>query len=319
MRGLRWAVKLVPIVLQGVSMKRLAVYLVVTFGLTWGLMIPAGIALGTFAHGESSSPVMMGLIALSMFFPLVGALVANLVSASEERIDLAVRPRVKQSIGSYLLAWFVPAAITLLGDVVFFALNPQWFDPTMSSSLQAIAAAAGQSADQLTAQMPPVPVTLAMTLALSLAVAPFINMIPAFGEEVGWRGMLFPTLAEHMSERAAALASGVIWGLWHAPAIAMGHNYGMGYAGFPVAGILTMTLLSTAMACCLSYLRKRSESMWPCALAHGAFNAIANVGLGFCSVGTTLYGPTPLGLVAGIPLIVLGAVSLWRLSPLRSA
>jgi membrane protease YdiL (CAAX protease family) len=44
---------------------------------------------------------------------------------------------------------------------------------------------------------------------------------PAFGEELGWRGMLFPTLADFTSERSAALVSGVIWGLWHAPAIAI--------------------------------------------------------------------------------------------------
>ena len=86
-------------------------------------------------------------------------------------------------------------------------------------------------------------------LAVSLVIAPFINVIPAFGEELGWRGMLYPTLAERMSERMAALATGVIWGLWHAPAIAMGHNYGMGYAGFPVVGIRTMTLLCTALSC----------------------------------------------------------------------
>ena len=54
-------------------MKRLAIYVAVTFGLTWGLLIPAGFLLGTFANGEASSPVMMGLIALSMFFPLIGA------------------------------------------------------------------------------------------------------------------------------------------------------------------------------------------------------------------------------------------------------
>ena len=105
-------------------------------------------------------------------------------------------------------------------------------------------------------------------------------MMPAFGEELGWRGMLYPTLAERMSKRSAALVTGIIWGLWHAPAIAMGHNYGMGYAGFPVDGILTMTLLSAAMSCWLSLLRTQTDSVWPSALAHGAFNAVANVGVG---------------------------------------
>lgn len=295
-------------------MKRLAVYLAVTFGLTWGLQIPVGFALGTFQAGENSSALMIGLIALSMFFPLVGALVANLSCKPEARIDLCWKPLIGQNIRYYLIAWFMPAGIALVGSIVFFAANPQWFDPTMQSYFETAIAAAGQSADDLASQMPPAPVMLAIALASSLTIAPFINMVPAFGEELGWRGMLFPTLAEFMSPRGAAVVSGIIWGLWHAPAIAMGHNYGMDYAGFPVAGIATMTLLCTAMSCWLSLLRQRSASVWPCALAHGAFNAVANIGLVFSTCGQTLLGPTPLGLVAGIPLMVVGVVCWLRLA-----
>ena len=298
-------------------MKRLAIYLVVTFGLTWGLLIPAGFLLGTFENGEASSPAMMGLIALSMFFPLVGALIANFACGPESRIDLRWRPRIKQNVRTYLIAWFAPAAIALLGCVVFFVANPHLFDPTMRSYIESSAAAAGLSPDELAGQMPPVPVLLVATLVSSLTIAPFINMVPAFGEELGWRGMLYPTLAERMSKRMAALVTGVVWGLWHAPAIAMGHNYGMGYEGFPVAGILTMTLTCTAMSCWLSLLRTRSGSVWPCALAHGAFNAIANVGVVFCTAGQTLFGPSPLGLVAGIPLMAVGVFCWLRLNSAR--
>ncbi|MDO4891547.1 MAG: CPBP family intramembrane metalloprotease, partial [Coriobacteriaceae bacterium] len=233
-------------------MKRLKVFLVVTFGLTWGLLIPAGFLLGAFENGEASSPVMMGLIALSMFFPLVGTLAANFSCKPEERIDLGWRPLIKQNVRNYLIAWLTPAAIAFLGCIVFFALSPHLFDPTMRSFVETSAAAAGLAPDQPANQMPPTPAMLGATLVFSLAIAPFINMIPAFGEELGWRGMLYPTLAELMSERSSALATGIIWGLWHAPAVAMGHNYGMGYEGFPIAGILTMTLLCTAMSCWLS-------------------------------------------------------------------
>ena len=295
-------------------MKRLAIFLIVTFGLSWGLLIPAGLALGTFANGENSSMLMMALIALSMFFPLVGALVANFACKSEECIDLGWKPLVGQNIRNYLIAWFAPAIIVALGCAVFFAANPLWFDPTMRTYLEVTATAAGQSADALISQMPPMPVVFVATLASSLTIAPFINAIPAFGEELGWRGMLYPALAQRMSQRAAALVTGVIWGVWHAPAIAMGHNYGMGYEGFPVAGILTMTLLCTAMSCWFCLLRQKSGSVWPCALAHGAFNAVANIGLMFCTVGQTLFGPSALGLVAGIPLIIFGIFCLKRLS-----
>lgn len=298
-------------------MKRVRVFLVVTFGLTWGLLIPAGFLLGAFENGEASSPVMMGLIALSMFFPLVGTLAANFSCKPEERIDLGWRPLIKQNVRNYLIAWLAPAAIALVGCIVFFALSPHLFDPTMRSFVETSAVAAGLAPDQPANQMSPAPAMLGATLVFSLAIAPFINMIPAFGEELGWRGMLYPTLAELMSERSSALATGIIWGLWHAPAVAMGHNYGMGYEGFPIAGILTMTLLCTAMSCWLSLLRARSGRVWPCALAHGAFNAVANVGVVFCSAGQTLFGPNPLGLVAGIPLMAIGVLSWLRLSSMR--
>ena len=295
-------------------MKRLVIYLVVTFGLSWGLLIPAGITLGTFESGENSSALMLALIAVSMFFPLVGALVANFTSPKEDRIDLGVRPLIGQNVRYYLVAWFAPAAIALLGCIVFFILNPHWFDPTMQSFFETTAATAGLSVDELMANQPPAPVMVVASLMSALTVAPFINMIPAFGEELGWRGMLLPTLFERMSPRSAALVSGVIWGLWHAPAIAMGHNYGVGYEGFPLAGILVMTLECTAMGCWMAYLRMRSGSVWPCALAHGSFNAIANMGLVFSASGPTLFGPSPLGLVAGIPLIIVGVLCWLRLA-----
>ncbi|MBP3893362.1 MAG: CPBP family intramembrane metalloprotease [Atopobiaceae bacterium] len=298
-------------------MKRLAIYLVVTFGLTWGLLIPAGLLLATFESGEASSPTMLGLVALSMFFPLIGALAANFACKPEARIDLCWRPRIRQNARIYLIAWFAPAAIALLGCVVFFAAYPHLFDPTMRPYIESSAAVAGLSPDDIASQMPPTAVLPGAILVSALTIAPFANMVLAFGEELGWRGMLYPTLSERMSERLAAPATGVIWGLWHAPVIAMGHNYGMGYAGYPIAGILTMTLLCTAMSCWLSLLRTRSVSVWPCALAHGAFNAIANVGVMFCSAGQTLYGPSPLGLVAGIPLMALGMFCWRRLSPVR--
>ena len=82
-------------------MKRLVIYLAVTFGLTWGLLIPAGVLLGTFENGEASSPVMLGLIALSMFFPLIGALVANAACGPDSRIDLCWRPRVRQNVHTF--------------------------------------------------------------------------------------------------------------------------------------------------------------------------------------------------------------------------
>lgn len=42
-------------------------------------------------------------------------------------------------------------------------------------------------------------------------------VVVATGEEIGWRGWLLPQLMSRMSRLRAALGTGVIWGLWHAP------------------------------------------------------------------------------------------------------
>lgn len=298
-------------------MRRIIIYLTVTFGLTWGLLIPAGFLMGTFQDGENSAPAMMALIALSMFFPLAGALITNKVSPPEERIRLGWNPNLEGHLREYLFAWFAPAILVLSGGLIFFLANPNLFDPTMNWYLASAADSAGIPLEEVTRDMPPVSILMFLLLISSVFFAPFLNMFFAFGEESGWRGMLFPALNEEMSQRSAAVVSGVIWGIWHAPAIAMGHNYGMGYAGFPLTGILTMVLMCTAMGCWMAYLRMRTESIWLCSLAHGAFNAVTNLGLLFCIGGATVFGPSALGLVAGIPLLGLGIWSWLKLSDQR--
>lgn len=283
--------------------KRLAVFLGVTFGLSWTTWAVAGVITGAVTQGVSASLPMIAIVAVSMFFPLVGALTANAVAPKEQRIDLGVRPRIRGNGRLYALAWLLPAVLTFIGGALFFLVFPQLFDRD-ATQLRSALEASGVSADQLGL------VVMGQLLA-AVTVGPLINTIPSLGEEVGWRGMLLPLLCERMSERRAAIVSGIIWGLWHAPIIAMGHNYGMGYPGFPVTGILTMVVACTSIGCLLSWLRLRSGSVWPCAVAHGAINAITNAGVLFSTAGATLYGPSALGLVAGIPTMLL-AVYCWR-------
>lgn len=283
--------------------KRLAVFLGVTFGLSWTTWAIAGVITGAVTQGVSASMPMVVIVAVSMFFPLVGALTANVVAPKEQRIDFGVRPRIRGNGRLYALAWLLPAVLTFIGGTLFFLMFPQLFDGD-ATQLRSALEASGVPADQLGL------VVMGQLLA-AVTVGPLINTIPSLGEEVGWRGMLLPLLCERMSERRAAIVSGIIWGLWHAPIIAMGHNYGMSYPGFPVTGILTMVVACTSIGCLLSWLRLRSGSVWPCSVAHGAINAITNAGVLFSTAGATLYGPSALGLVAGIPTMLL-AVYCWR-------
>jgi membrane protease YdiL (CAAX protease family) len=49
-------------------------------------------------------------------------------------------------------------------------------------------------------------------------VGAFINVIPAIGEELGWRGWLLPKRMP-LGTVPALVLSGIIWGIWHAPLV----------------------------------------------------------------------------------------------------
>jgi len=128
----------------------------------------------------------------------------------------------------------------------------------------------------------PAPIQLLVAAQLfNVILGAFLNLIPALGEELGWRGWLLPKLMG-LGAVPAILVSGVIWALWHAPLILLGYNY-PGVPGW--LGVVMMIGMCTIVGAIFSWLRLRSESVWPAALAHGAFNSAAGFSLIFAAAG----------------------------------
>ncbi len=123
----------------------------------------------------------------------------------------------------------------------------------------------------------PLPMSLRTLVVIQLAgavVAPFINAIPALGEEIGWRGFLLPRLCR-FGQWPATIMTGVIWGLWHAPVILLGFNY----PGLPpVEALACMVIAGVLLSVLFGWLRLASGSIWPSAIAHGCVNAVAGLG-----------------------------------------
>lgn len=114
-------------------------------------------------------------------------------------------------------------------------------------------------------------------MALYCTGGSVLGIIPGFGEEFGWRVYLTPKLEEKMPFPAAITVSGIIWGLWHAPLIVCGHNFGTEYSGYPYVGIALMCLFCVFMGAFLTSLVKATGSVFPAALAHIAFNNTTGV------------------------------------------
>ena len=98
----------------------------------------------------------------------------------------------------------------------------------------------------------------------------FVNTIVTLGEEIGWRGFLFPSLEKKTTFTKAALLTGFIWAIWHTPALLF-TEYGSTtpwYLALPFYYI-SLTAISLPMA----YLCKKANSVWPAVLFHAAHNA----------------------------------------------
>ena len=283
-------------------MKKFWIYLLVTFGLGWLLQ---GLGMLSLSW-EPGGLLYTGLLALCMFAPLAGAWLAS-GGLKQEKSGVAWKPRLSgKSIGWWLAAWFGPAGVAVLGAVFYFLLFPGRFDSSLST-LNAQLLAQGYSVAPW--------VIAGVSFVQSITYAPFLNMLFALGEEVGWRGWMTPFLQEKLGRKKGLVLSGIIWGAWHWPLILLaGYNFGSGYWGAPFTGALVMCLSCVALGVLLSHLYEKTESVWAPALAHGAFNAAAGIGSFFLAPGTTalILGPTPLGLLAGIPLSLLAARAFCR-------
>jgi membrane protease YdiL (CAAX protease family) len=146
-------------------------------------------------------------------------------------------------------------------------------------------------------------------LAMGIFISPILNIITTSGEEIGWRGYLLPKLMEMYSPRVSIVISGIIWGLWHAPIIAMGHNYGTGYPTAPWGGILAMVVFCLFVGSFFSYLAIKTKSFLPASIAHGSLNGMAAVSV-FVTMGnpSPFIGPLPVGIIGGIGFILTGAL-----------
>ncbi len=70
-----------------------------------------------------------------------------------------------------------------------------------------------------------------------------LNFLPAFGEEIGWRGYMLPRLAQRYTPWKAVLIHGIIWWLWHLPVLA-----GVGaWVGIMAAEEMQMSVVAAAV------------------------------------------------------------------------
>ena len=280
--------------------RRIGVFLLVAFAVSWATALAIRLTGGLVDSPELAEGITLATVLLPtgyMFGPAVGTVAARLATGEGwERARL--RPDFEGTMWTYAAAWLAPAGLTVVGAGLYFAAFPGQFDPTMAAFREQLANAGVGMDPWLLA---------AIQIVAALTLAPIINGLFAFGEEFGWRAYLLPKLLPLGYQRAVVL-SGLVWGVWHWPIIAMGYNYGFDYPGFPWTGMLAFLVFTVGAGTFLSVLTIREGSVWPASIGHGAINAIAGIAVLFVAgQPNSLLGPTPVGLLAAIPWLALAA------------
>ncbi len=283
--------------------KTLLRYLLGAFGLAWPLQV-----LASYFAIQGSRPLFQGLTLLCMLAPLAAALLAKL-PLREMGWGLNMRGKGKW----FFAAWLGPALLGTAGAALYYLLFPARLD---TSGAYLSAQYGEELYAQLTAQgLSPATLT-AVAFAQALSYAPFLNAIPALGEEIGWRGALYPMLKERFGPAKGRLLGGVIWGVWHWPLMLLaGYEYGFGYWGAPVLGLLLFCLFTVGCGTLLDLVYEKTGSIWIPALGHGAVNAFAGVPILLLNpayADRLTVGPLMIGVIGGAPMLLLALFVLLK-------
>lgn len=293
---------------QGVHVRAVGVFLLVSFGAA--LLLDGVVA----ATGGLGTPQAKGILTLRMFAPALAAWVVCRFVTRESWLrasGLAWRsPGSGRRPGWLRILGFatigvgvVVAALALLLALVIGAgwFRPDWALTSFTNNLRGIAPEGS---------LPPVAVIWVLAVVANVFAAYTVNGLVALGEETGWRGWLQSAL-EPLGRGWGIVLTGVIWGLWHAPLIVMGYEYG---GRLPAAaGIVLFTCLCGGLGALLSWLRVRSGSVVPAAMTHSAFNAFASLPAMLVAPGGSV-DPVLVGLIGWPAVVLFGLLAALLLS-----
>ncbi len=247
---------------------------------------------------EETATVELVAWSAAMWMPGLGAIIATRLGEKKELKSLGLGKLGKKKI--YLWAWLGPILAVLVTGVVSWLFGWGKFDPTFQLIRQAVEGLPNVPETSI-------PLLLAAQIAAALTIAPLFNTLFALGEELGWRGYLLPKLLP-LGQIPAMLISGVIWGIWHAPAILQGHNYPEN----PVLGVGMMIVFTVLLGIFFSWLYLKTKSPWAPALAHGTVNAVAGLPLLFLTDVNLSLGGSLTSVSGWLALAALVGILCWK-------
>lgn len=253
-------------------------YLIIVLAISWTM---AGAYYLLFPEKDQISYTIMAV--LYMFMPLIAALIVDKLILKRKNLKswaLNFRPN-----WWYLAAWpamlvlaFAALGINLLWPDISFSSDMSGFWERMAKEMSP------ELLDLQKAKMETLPIPYFYILLIQGLLAGIsINAVAAFGEEAGWRGFMVREY-RHLKFWDASLRIGIIWGIWHAPLILMGHNY----PEHSQLGVGMMTIFCILFSPLILYVRLKTHSTIAAAIMHGTLNATAGIPIMYLAGGSDL-------------------------------
>jgi uncharacterized protein len=204
----------------------------------------------------------------------------------------------------FVIAWFLPIFLAFTTFAISLLFSDIRYSPNFAGLLELLKnVTPAEELKQIQEDFAkvPVPIFLLTSVIQSLIAGVTINGILAFGEELGWRGLMQTELS-FMGFWKTSLIIGLTWGVWHAPLILQGHNYPQ----HPKLGVFMMIFATLLLAPIFSYIRIKSNSVIAVSIMHGTINAIGQLPVALVQGGNDLtVGITGLsGLLANFLMIL---------------
>lgn len=286
--------------------KKTILYLIWAFVIAWILQVIASVAANEM--GQTGLIVFQLVLMVVMFAPFAAVLLAKYPLKGMGWI-----PKFKGNIGWMILAWLGPLLFAVLGAIVYFVIFPDRFDLTGAYFATALGE---EGLAQIEAQGLTLQQLLLIQIVSAPLYAPFVNMFAALGEEVGWRGMLYPQLKSFFGKTKGRILGGAIWGVWHWPVMLIaGYEYGKEYPGAPFLGLITFCVFCIVAGTLLDVLYEKTECIWVPSLAHGAINGTASLAVYLTQPGyidRMIFGPSPIGMIGMIPALIVAVIILCK-------
>jgi membrane protease YdiL (CAAX protease family) len=153
------------------------------------------------------------------------------------------------------------------------------------------------------------PPSFGLSIVIQATLGFLLCVLPAIGEEIGWRGFLAPELAKRIGFTKTSLLIGIIWAVWHYPLFLVDFTDGKP----TLLAFVCFTLNTVGMTFVMTWIRLKSGSLWTGVILHASHNLFLEGFFNVLTVNkeTTEIVTTDFGIGAAVVYLALAFV-FWK-------